>query len=150
MSIENTGSGTLVTILASSTFPVGVYLNEWSYDTDPIDFADLQIMDYKMGMNGQLVVWGTANPIEVTLAPIPGSNTDKQLSILLEANRIGEGKTSARDSLNMTIAYPDISAIVNLSDGRIVSGVPGSGIASAGNLKTKTYKFVFTNKLGGI
>lgn len=143
------GFGLNVSIIASNTFPVGLLLNQFSDDSDAMDIENLQISDKSMGLNGDLITWSKANPIIVSLSVIPGSFTDINLGILLEANRVGQGKIGARDIINMTAVYPNEIPII-FTNGVITDGIPGIPIASSGRFKTRTYKFSFENKVGGV
>jgi len=143
------GFGLSVNVLASNTFPVGLLLTEFADDADPFDMPSLQIADKAMGLNGDLIIWSKPNPIIVTLNVIPQSFTDLNLAILLEANRVGRGKIGARDVINMTAFYPNGSPII-LTNGAITDGIPGSPVASAGRLKSKSYQFAFENKALGL
>lgn len=141
------GFGTRISLIASKTFPVGLYLDQFADDADPLDVPSLQIADSAMGLNGDLIVWSKANPLKVTLDVIPLSFTDINLSILLEANRVGRGKIGARDIITMTIIYPAGNFVV-LSNGAITDGSPFSAVASAGRIKSKSYAFTFEAKIG--
>lgn len=143
------GFGLQINLIASVTFPVGLLLTQFSDDSDPFDFPSLQIADKAMGLNGDLIQWAKANPIIVTLNVIPQSFSDLNLAILLEANRVGKGKQGARDIITMTAIYPNGSPII-LTNGVITDGLPGSAVASAGRLKSKSYSFAFENKTGGL
>ena len=143
------GYGLTVSLIASSTFPVGLLLTQFADDSDPMDIESLQIADKAMGLNGDLILWSKPNPIIVSLAVIPGSFTDLNLSVLLEANRVGQGKTGARDVINMTAIYPSQVPII-LTNGAITDGMPGIPVASSARFKTRVYKFAFENKVGGL
>jgi len=148
--MENiSGFGLIVNVLASNTFPVGLLLTQFADDSDPLDLPSIQIADKAMGLNGDLITWSKANPINVTLNVIPGSYADINLAVLLEANRVGRGKTGARDIITMTITYPSLNVIV-LNTGTITDGIPASGVASAGRLKSKSYASSFENRTGGL
>ena len=148
--MENiSGFGLIVNILASRTFPVGLLLTQFADDADPFDFPALQIADKAMGLNGDLITWGKANPILVTLNVIPQSFTDLNLAVLFEANRVGRGKSGARDIITMSAIYPNGTPII-LSNGSITDGIPGNPVSSAGRLKSKSYSFAFENKVGGL
>jgi len=148
--MENiSGFGLVVSILASNSFPVGLLISDFADDSDPFDFPVLQIGDSGMGLNGDLVVWQKPNPIKVTLNVIPGSFSDINLAILLEANRTGKNKSSARDVITMTGIYPSGNIVV-LENGFLTDGMPASSVASAGRLKTKPYSFSFENRVGGL
>ena len=141
------GFGSSISIIASSTFPAGLYLTEFADDSDPFDIPVLQIADKTMGVNGDLIIWSKANPILITLNVIPGSFTDVNLGILLEANRVGKGKIGAQDVMTLTVQYPNNTFVI-LQNGAITDGAPVSSLASAGRLKSKAYSFAFENRIG--
>ena len=134
-------------IIASVTFPSGFSVTEFADDADPFDIGSQQIADSAMSLNGDLVTWSTANPIPLTVNVIPGSDDDRNMAVLLEANRVGQGKTSARDVITWVATLPGPDArTLTLTNGRITDGMVGNGIASSGRFKTKPYIFVFENK----
>ncbi len=148
--MENiSGFGFLVNIIASNTFPVGLLINEFADDSDPFDIPSIQIADKAMGLNGDLIVWSKANPIIITLNVIPGSFSDLNLSILGQANRVGKGKTGARDIITMTGIYPS-NVPITLTNGVITDIMPGNAVASSGRLKSKAYSFAFESQVGGL
>jgi len=140
------GFGVSARIVASRTFPVGFTVTEFADDADPIDAPSIQVNDKSMGLNGDLITWSKASPLNVTINVIPGSESDKNLAILLEANRVGKGKTSARDKITMVVSYPDDTSTTYVK-GAITDGVPSKNVASAGRLKTNSYAFSFENKV---
>lgn len=147
--MENiSGFGSSASIIATKTFPIGLYLTEFADDTDPFDIPSIQIADKAMGVNGDLIIWSKPNPINVNISVIPGSFSDINLAILLEANRVGRGKIGARDIITLTLFYPAGNFIL-LQEGAITDGPPASSVASSARLKSKTYGFTFENRIGG-
>lgn len=142
------GFGLSINIVASKTFPVGLYIDQFADDTDPTDLTNLQIADKAMGLNGDLIIWSKPNPITINVSVIPGSFADINLAILLEANRVGRGKIGARDVLIMNVNYPAGNFII-LQNGAITDGPVASSVASSARLKSKTYSFAFENRIGG-
>lgn len=142
--MDISATGAKVRLVASKTFPSGFDLTQFADDTDPFDTASMQIADKAMGLNGDLITWGKANPVPVALAVIPGSEDAKNLGALFEANRVGKGKTRAGDVVTVTVSYPD-GRTKTFQKGAITDGPAAEGIASAGRLKTSTYQFVFEN-----
>lgn len=142
------GFGLVVNVVASNTFPAGFTVTQFADDADPFDIPSIQIADKAMGLNGDLVVWNKATPISVTINVIPGSDDDRNLAILAEANRVGRGKRGAQDVITMTAVYPDGTALT-LTPGVITDGAPGTSLASAGRKKSKAYAFTFENRVGG-
>jgi hypothetical protein len=138
------GFGIRIQVVASVTFPQGINLTQFADDTDPLDLPSIQIADKAMGINGDLIVWSKANPLIINTGLIPGSDDDRNMSVLFEANRVGKGKSGARDVITMTVIYPDGST-VSLNEGKITDGMPGRSVASAGRIKTSTYSFAFEN-----
>lgn len=144
MSNDISGFGLRLRVVASATFPAGITLSQFADDADPFDFPDLTVAETAMGVNGDLITWSKANPLLVTVNVIPGSEDDQNLAILLEANRVGRGKQSARDQITLTAMYPDGKSNT-ASVGVITQGRPGQSVASSGRMKTKPYTFAFEN-----
>lgn len=142
MSNDVSGFGSRVRLVASRTFPAGITITQFADDADPLDIPSIQVRDGAMGVNGDLVTWSRANPLRSTLNVIPGSVDDRNLAVLLEANRTARGKSSAADKITMTVTYPN-GSVVTLSEGVISDGMPGDSIASAGRRKSKSYAFMF-------
>lgn len=138
------GFGAKVQVVASKTFPQGCLVSQFADDADPFDLPSIQIREKAMGLNGDLITWSKATPVAITLAVVPGTEDDKNLSALFEANRVGKGKTSAGDVITITVTYPD-GRTLTLKDGVITDGPPGLSFASSGRLKTSSYQFAFEN-----
>lgn len=134
--------GARVRLVASSTFPAGITLTQFADDTDPFDIPSLQIADKGMGANGDMLVWSKANPILITLGMVPNSEDDRNLGILFNNNRVGRNKFSSRDTVTITVVYPD-GRTSTFSLGAITDGMPGQSAGSAGRFKSKTYAFAF-------
>lgn len=147
MTQDVSGFGLQLRLIASQTFPAGVTLSAFADDADPLDIPEINVAETAMGLNGDLITWSKANPLKVTLNVIPGSDDDVNLGILLEANRVGRGKTSARDEVTLTAIYAD-GKTKTLTGGKIISGRPGQSVASSGRTKTKPYAFDFENLSG--
>lgn len=138
------GFGLKVRLIGSITFPAGFNVTQFADDADPFDLPSMQIRDKAMGINGDLVTWSKANPIMATLSLIPNSEDDRNMQILFEANRVGKGKQGARDIITLVAIYPD-GRVWTGNQGVITDGPPGSGVASAGRLKSNAYMFAFEN-----
>lgn len=147
MTQDISGFGALVTIVASNTYPAGLPITQFADDADALDFPSINIAETAMGVNGDLLGWSKANPLPISISVIPGGEDDVALAILAEANRVGQGKTSARDSITLTVLYPD-GSLITFSQGVMVEAQFGKSIASSSRLKSKTYAFRFQNKVG--
>lgn len=136
------GFGLRIRLIASVTFPAGITLTQFADDADPFDLPSIQLADKAMGLNGDLITWRKANPINATVNVVPGSDDDKNLAVLAAANRVGRGKNSSNDVITMVGVYPD-GRTVTLSSGAIMDGAPGNSVSSAGRMKSKAYAFAF-------
>ena len=144
MSTDISAFGIRVQIFASVTFPAGITITQFADDGDSLDVPQQQIADKAMGVNGDLITWSKANPLNLTLNIIPASDDDRNMSVLLEANRVARGKRGARDVITLTAIYPD-GTTQTWSQGRITDGIPGKALASSGRMKTKPFAFTFEN-----
>lgn len=142
-----TGFGTVITIVATNTFPFGFPVSQFADDADPLDMASVQIADTAMGLNGDLITWAKANPLPVVLNVIAGSEDDLNLQILADANRVAQGKSSAYDDITLTAVYAD-GSIVTYTGGVVVEAMFGKSISSSGRLKSRSYAFRFEQKIG--
>lgn len=137
-------AGFFITLVADKTFPAGIILRKFADDSDPFDFPDITVAEYGIGLNGDMVVWQKAVPLPIDLNVLPNTDEEKNLSVLLEANRQKKGKNSAKDVITITANYPD-GTVKTLQSGAILVGSPMQSIASNGRMKTKHYGFVFEN-----
>lgn len=136
------GYGLRVEIKASNTFPSGFTVSAFADDADPIDNPAVDITGTGMGLNGNLVTWGQAQPIVLTLNVIPGTDDDRNLRVLGNANVTSLGSRPARDVITATVSYPD-GRTVTLTGGAITNFVRVTGVASGGRQKTTPYVFAF-------
>ncbi len=146
MTNDISGFGLRIRLIASKTFPTGIDITQFADDGDPFDAPSIKIADTAMGLNGDLVKFSKAVPLPVTLNVVPTSDDDKNLSVLLESNRVGKGKNGARDEITLTAIYPS-GKVVTFSGGCITDGMPTESVASAGRMKSKAYTFSFENKV---
>jgi hypothetical protein len=142
-----TGFGLIVSLQASNTFPSGIILTQFADDADPLDFASVKFADSAMGLNGDLIIWAKAIPLPMVLNVIPAGQDDQNLQILANANRVGLNKASAYDVITASVQYPDGSQ-TTVINGVMTDAMFGSSVASAGRLKTKSYTFMFENRVG--
>lgn len=144
MPYDVSGTGFSLTVKASVTFPQGFTISAFADDADPWDAPAVDIATPSMNVNGDLVVFSAPQPLTRTLNVIPGSEEDNNLSILLEANRVGKGKRSARDVITIVAAWPDGST-ETLGNGKMTNGMSGKSLASSAKIKSRSYAFAFEN-----
>lgn len=141
---DTSAIGVSLRVIASNSFPAGFTVTEFADDADPFDFPAIDIATPAMNVNGDLVVYSAPTPLTMALNVIPGSDADKNLSVIFEANRAAKNKRHAKDVITIVGSYPDGST-VTLSQGKMTNGVPASSPASAGRIKSKAFSFAFQN-----
>ena len=134
--------GSKAQLVASKTFPQGFRISEWADDADPLESAKLTVAEAGFGTNGDMVFWSRTNGIKLTLAVIPDSETEINLTALLDANRAAKNKSSAADSISLVFTFPD-GRIVTCEPGIIEVGDIMPSISSQQRLKTREYEFIF-------
>ncbi|HBN5911612.1 hypothetical protein OA40_16525 [Morganella morganii] len=135
-------TGLALVVQASKTFPTGIFITQFADDADPLDLPAVDIAQTGMDINGNLVSWSTPTPQTVTINVLPGSEEDKNLAILFEANIAKKGRRHAGDIITIVASYGDGSTTI-ARNGKMTNGSRGNSAASAGRLKTKAYTFVF-------
>lgn len=144
MSQDVGGFGSQVTIFASTTFPLGLTITEFADDADPIDSPSIQIRDKAMGLNGDLIVWGKAIPVGLTINVIPGGGDDINLDLLFSSNRVGKGKRPVKDVITAIVSFAD-GTVKNFTVGAATDYMPSNSISSSARMKSKPYVFAFEN-----
>lgn len=150
MSVNDiTGYGLVVVLSASNTFPAGMAITQFADDADPLDISAIKIADTAMGLNGDGIKWSKAVMNPMVLNVIPNSVDDVNLAILANANRVSQGTANAKDIITAVVTYAD-GTVITLNQGFITDAPFGSGVSSAGRLKTKAYTFSFSSSTGSV
>ena len=92
MSTDISAFGIRVQIFASVTFPAGITITQFADDGDSLDVPQQQIADKAMGVNGDLITWSKANPLNLTLNIIPASDDDRNFVASLMKPCLEPGK----------------------------------------------------------
>lgn len=142
MTTNISGFGLSARVTASNTYSSGFTVDEFSDDADPMDSPEVAIAETAFGLNGDMVTWSRAGGIEIVMGLIATSRSDDDTQVLLEANRVGKGKTSARDKVDIVFTYPN-GDVVTCSNGVIVSGTLMPGVAANGRFKSRMYRYRF-------
>lgn len=129
-------------LTADKTFPGGFAITKFPADSDAIDIAEGQFGNAEMGVNGDIIAWRTAVPLQVTLSVIPGSEEDKNLQVLLDRNRAAKGRIYEQDNITLVITLNNGNSYT-FSNGIIMSGELGYSLSSQGKIRTKRYGFMF-------
>lgn len=131
-------------VKGSVTFPNGFNISTFSDDADPFDNPDITAADRALGSNGDLIVWSRPSGIDVSFNVVATSQDDVNLNVLLDANRVGKNKSSARDVCSVVVSFPS-GITVSYSKGAITGGSLNPSVASSGRIKTRRYSFTFEN-----
>lgn len=135
-------TGIKMRLVASLTFPAGFDITQFADDGDPLNSENLTIAETAAALNGDLVAWGKPNVIPLTVAVLPDTDEDRNLSILWNVNRIGKNKVAVQDVITIVVTYPNGDQKI-LSSGVMISGPALNSGSSEGRLKTKEYEFSF-------
>ena len=135
-------TGIKMRLVASLTFPAGFDITQFADDGDPLNSENLTIAETAAALNGDLVAWGKPNVIPLTVAVLPDTDEDRNLSILWNVNRIGKNKIAVQDIITLVVTYPNGDQKI-LSNGVMISGPALNSGSSEGRLKTKEYEFSF-------
>lgn len=141
------GFSSVVSIIASNSYPTGFPVTTYSNDRDAFNFSDLVVGDFAMGLNGDGISWSKANPIKIELNVVAGSLDDQNLAVLLTNNTPGKSKSNQQDIITLTVVYPDNTSST-ASNGVILHGTPGKSFTNDGKLATRTYGFAFESIIG--
>ena len=144
MSYQISAFGIGVYLSASKTYPVGLFIDAFADDEDAVAFTRNEVGGSQMDLNGKLLAWSSANPIELTIGVIPHSAADKTLAVLLAANRPANFTTEANDRITLIVNYPD-RTIRTFTGGCVIGGQSGASARSAGRLASNTYTFHFAD-----
>ena len=146
MAVDISAMGLKVTIVAVPSYPVGFTVAQFADDGDSLNIPDMTIMSSGMGVNGDLVVWRTATPCNVSLNVIPGTDDCNNLENLFKLNVTQKKKVASKDVITMSIEHPD-GTVSLLTNGYIVTGKPVQDYSSSGRAKSRTFTFVFENNI---
>ena len=135
-------TGLALRVVATNTFPNGFTVTAFSSDSDPWDAPSIDVASTEMDLNGNLNTWQTPVPLTRTIGLTPGTEDERNMRALFEANRVGKDKRSARDRITIVATWPDGST-ETLANGVITSGPSGKSTTQAARMKSVTYGFAF-------
>ena len=136
--------GIKATLIATPSYPTGITITHFADDGDSLALNDMTIMQSGMGVNGDMVVWRTAQPIPITMNVIPTSDECNDLENLFKLNMTQKNKVSSKDVITLMIEHPDGHTDV-LTHGYITGGKPVQDYSANGRAKSRSFSFVFEN-----
>lgn len=144
MAVDISAMGIKATLIATPSYPLGITITHFADDGDSLNISDMTIMNSGMGVNGDMVVWRTAQPIPINLNVIPNTDECKDLENLFKLNMTQKNKVSSKDVITLMIEHPD-GKIDVLTHGYITGGKPVQDYSANGRAKSRTFSFVFEN-----
>lgn len=144
MANDISAMGIKATLIAAPSYPTGITITHFADDGDSLGVADMTIMQSGMGVNGDMVVWRTAQPVPITINVIPNTPECRDLENLFKLNMTQKNKVSSKDVCTLTVEHPD-GRIDVLTHGYITGGKPVQDYSANGRAKTRSFSFVFEN-----
>lgn len=135
-------TGFALRVVASNTFPQGFTVTAFASDSDPWDSPSLDVATVEMDLNGNMNSWSTPVPMTRNVGLTPGTEDERNMRALYEANRVGRDKRSARDEITIVATWPDGST-ETMGGGKIINGPSGNSTTQAARMKSVTYGFAF-------
>lgn len=138
-------------VSTSPTIPL-IEVTKFADDQNPIDVEQIEVTGHSIQVCGELVTWERPSAYILSVAVLCGTEDDINLRLLLESSHV---HSKAGFALAPTVAlYSQIGkrnffGVVTTDDtqvytqGRIVSGRPGSAVDSEGKKISNVYTFVF-------
>jgi hypothetical protein len=140
--IDVSAFGTGITVVATSSFPVGFQLTSFADDEDPLAIEEVEVSGYEKLYDGNIFIFDKTSPVLLSVGIIPNTDDDINLKILMQARKSSPHILPLPDTTTMIITYPDGGRVV-LSGGGILSGALADSISSGGRKKGNAYHFVF-------
>lgn len=145
--IDVSGFGTGITIVATTSFPMGFKLSQFADDADPVVFDETETSDFELLYDGSLFVYDQASAIKMSVSVIPGSDDDINLKLLLQSRKSTPKIIPLPDTVIAYIGYGGGGSVI-LSNGGVVKGPLADSITAQGRKKANTYSFVFGSFAG--
>ena len=143
MTIDVSSIGVSVRLIASQTYPQGVTFTVFPEDGDVGITGATTIGSHASGVNGHLIVWKTANGIEVNLPLVPNTPDCAKMERLYAANQPAPNKKVAKDILTMVVTNPVTGIPKTYKGGWLEDGPAADQIGLDGRIKNKVFKMTF-------
>lgn len=135
--------GLSLRITADKTFPNGFIVTTFADDGDNGVSENSEIIGEAMGLNADLITWGTPKTIPYSITVIPHTDEDNNLKALLDANTTTKNHKSVKDIITIVETDPVTGKTNTYKQGRIKSGPKGYQYGSDGRIKNRQYSFTF-------
>lgn len=140
--IDVSAFGTGITIVATSSFPMGFSLSSFADDEDPISISEVEVSGFEKLYDGSIFTFDKTSPILLSVGVMPNTDDDTNLKILMQMRKSSPQILPLPDTTSMVINYADGGRVI-LSSGIILSGALADSITTQGRKKGNAYHFVF-------
>lgn len=140
--IDISAFGTGITIVATSSFPVGFQLSSFADDEDPLNVENTEVSGYEKLYDGSIFTFDKTSPLLCSVGVMPNTDDDINLKILLQMRKSSARLLPLPDVTSMIICYPD-GGKVAMSNGTMLSGPLADSLTAQGRKKGNVYHFVF-------
>lgn len=140
--IDVSAFGTGITIVATSSFPMGFGLSSFADDEDPISISEVEVSGFEKLYDGSIFTFDKTSPILLSVGVMPNTDDDTNLKILMQMRKSSPQLLPLPDTTSMVINYADGGRVI-LSQGIILSGALADSITTQGRKKGNVYHFVF-------
>jgi hypothetical protein len=140
--IDISAFGTGITVIATTSFPVGFSISSFADDEDPLNVENTEVSGYEKLYDGSIFTYDKTSPLLLSVGVIAGSDDDINLKILMQMRKSSPQLLPLPDTTSMVICYPD-GGKVAMSNGTILSGPLADSLTAQGRRKGNVYHFVF-------
>jgi len=140
--IDISGFGTGITIIATTSFPVGFTLSSFADDEDALNVENTEVSGYEKLYDGSIFTFDKTSPLLLSVGVIPNSSDDSNLKVLMQMRKSSPQLLPIVDTTSCVICYAD-GGKVAMSNGTILSGALADSLTAQGRKKGNVYHFVF-------
>lgn len=144
---DTSAVGVRVRLVASVTYPLGIWLDAFPEDNDLGSNNDVEIGNDATGINGDLIWWKTGNAIDFQLPLIPNNEQEALVGRLYLANKVTKNRRVAKDIITIQVINPVSAVTTTFKNGYIRNGNPSYSYGGDGRIKSKNYQFRFESMI---
>ena len=142
----NTTAAGIKLVITNILFPGGRTIDEAADDVAFINVSRPTLGNVQVGLNGHQVDWDVANVLQIDVAVIPNSGSDKALKLISTGGRIQGGSipTPIYSTISIVEADGTSNTYVNM---KLTDGDIANSTSTDGSLATRTYTFQGVNRV---
>jgi hypothetical protein len=140
--IDISAFGTGLTIVATTSFPVGFQVTSFADDEAPLDISNVEVSGYEKLYDGTIFTYDKTSPILLSIGVLPNTSDDINLKVLMQQRKSSAQLNQLADTTSLIIKYAD-GGYAAMSNGSIISGALADSLTTQGRKKGNAYHFVF-------